>query len=94
MFCDTFNRLKYVSLCLRQPTIWVPTSSDTNWAVQSLTMVRGFKFCIKVEEGLYYPCSENKGTDQLRSFCEADLRLCFLPKHFVDFLMQWLMCFV
>ena len=26
---------------------------------------------------LYYPCSENKGTDQLRSYCEADLRLCF-----------------
>ena len=22
-------------------------------------------------------CSENKGADQLRSYCEADLRLCF-----------------
>ena len=30
----------------------------------------------KVEE-LYYACSENKGADQLRSYCEADLRLCF-----------------
>ena len=28
-------------------------------------------------EGLYYLCSENKGTDQLRGYCEADLRLCF-----------------
>ena len=28
-------------------------------------------------EELYYPCSENKGADQLRSYCEADLRLCF-----------------
>ena len=27
---------------------------------------------------LYYPCSENKGADQLRGYCEADLRLCFL----------------
>ena len=27
---------------------------------------------------LYYPCSENKGADQLRSYCEAGLRLCFL----------------
>ena len=26
---------------------------------------------------MYYPCSENEGTDQLRSCCEADLRLCF-----------------
>ena len=29
------------------------------------------------EEGLYYLCSGNKGADQLRSYCEADLRLCF-----------------
>ena len=27
--------------------------------------------------GLYYLCSENKGADQLRGYCEADLRLCF-----------------
>ena len=26
---------------------------------------------------LYYPCSENKGADQLSSYCKADLRLCF-----------------
>ena len=28
-------------------------------------------------EGLYYPYSENKGADQLRSYCAGDLRLCF-----------------
>ena len=26
---------------------------------------------------MYYPCSETKDADQLRSYCEADLRLCF-----------------
>ena len=26
---------------------------------------------------MYYLCSENKGNDQLCSYCEADLRLCF-----------------
>ena len=26
-----------------------------------------------------YPCSENKGADQLRGYREADLRLCFRP---------------
>ena len=26
---------------------------------------------------LYYTCSENKGADQLHSYCEANLRLCF-----------------
>ena len=26
---------------------------------------------------MYYLCSENKGADQLRSYREADLRLCF-----------------
>ena len=28
---------------------------------------------------MYYPCSENKDADQLRGYCKADLRLCFLP---------------
>ena len=40
-------------------------------------MARGLKFCIKKEEVLYYPSSENKGADQLRGYREADLRLCF-----------------
>ena len=26
---------------------------------------------------MYYPCSENKGADQLRGYREADLCLCF-----------------
>ena len=26
---------------------------------------------------MYYWCSEKKGADQLRGYCEADLRLCF-----------------
>ena len=40
-------------------------------------MARGLKFRTKIEEGLYFPCSENKGADQLRGYREADLRLCF-----------------
>ena len=35
------------------------------------------KFWIKEEEQLYYSSSENKGADQLRSYCETDLLLCF-----------------
>ena len=54
-----------------------PTRPDTNQAVESQKMIRGLKFRIKIEEGFYYPCSENKGADQLRSDCAADLRLCF-----------------
>ena len=64
-YCFAVQRHQ-MSLCVRKPTIWVPTRSDTNWAVQSSTV-----------EELYYPCSENKGADQLRSYCEADLRLWF-----------------
>ena len=30
-----------------------------------------------MEEELYYLCGENKGADQLCSYCTADLRLCF-----------------
>ena len=42
------------------------TRSDTNRPVQLQDMVRGQKVWIsKVEEFMYYPCSENKGADQL-----------------------------
>ena len=40
-------------------------------------MARCLIFRIQIEEGLYYPCSENKGADQLRGYSEADLRLVF-----------------
>ena len=62
---------------MRKPIIWVPTRSNTNRAVQSQKMVRGLKLWILKVEELYYLCSEKKGADQLRSYCEADLRLCF-----------------
>ena len=54
-----------------------PTRSDTNQAVQPQKMATGLKFRIKGEAGLYYPCSENEGADQLCSYHKADLRLCF-----------------
>ena len=62
---------------MRKPTIWFPTRSDTNQAVQLQKMARGLKFRIKKVEGLYDLYSENKGADQLRGYREADLRLCF-----------------
>ena len=60
-----------------KPTIWFPNKSDTNRSVQAQKRARSLKFRIKVEEELYYLISENKGADQLRRYCEADLRLCF-----------------
>ena len=42
------------------------TRSDTNHASQAQKMTRGWKFGIYKVEELYYLCSENKGTDQLR----------------------------
>ena len=62
---------------MRKPTFWFPTWSDTNRAVQLHKMARGLKFWIQIAEELYYPCSENKGADQLRGHREANLRLCF-----------------
>ena len=63
--------------CLVGKPTWFPNRSDTNRAVQSQKTARSMKFCIYEVEGLYYPCSENKGADQLRGYREADLRLCF-----------------
>ena len=80
-YCDINNKLTKVkhqmSRLVGKPTMWFPNRSDTNWAVQAQKMARDWKFWIQKVEELYYPCSENKGADQLRSYCEADLRLCF-----------------
>ena len=66
----------HMSHLVGKPT-WFPNRSDTNRAVQAQKRARSLKFRIIVEEELYYPSSENKGADQLRSYCESDLRLCF-----------------
>ena len=58
--------------------MWFPTRFDTNRPVQSQKRARSLKFRIQEEEEeVDYPCSENKGADQLRGYREADLRLCF-----------------
>ena len=62
---------------VRKPVSGFPTRSHTNRAVQPQKMARGLKFRIYEVEGLFYPCSENKGADQLRGYRAADLRLCF-----------------
>ena len=51
--------------------MWFPNMSDTNWPVKLQRMVRSLKFLDleSMVEELYYPCSENKGADQLRSYC-------------------------
>ena len=41
---------------------------------------------------MYYPYSENKGADQLRSYCAADLRLCFRICKNAGFLTTRLKC--
>ena len=62
---------------MRTPVFGFPTRSDTIRTVQPQKMARGLKFRILEVDGLYYPSSENKGADQLRSYCAADLCLCF-----------------
>ena len=69
-----------------------PTRSDTNQAAQFLNKARDLKFRIKEVEELYYPCSENKDTDQLCGYHEADLRLCFHIGKKNGFLMTRLIC--
>ena len=67
-----FNKIKLMSREARKPVM-----CDLNRSVQSQKQARCLKFWLSVGEELYYPNSENKGADQLRSYCEADLRLCF-----------------
>ena len=76
----------------RKQTFWFSTRSDTNQAVQLQQKARDLKFRIYKVEGMNYLCSENKGTDQLRRYPEADLRLCFHIMQNGRFLMTWLKC--
>ena len=46
-----------------------PSRSDTNQPVHSQEIARSLKFRIKEDEELRYPSSENKGADQLCSYC-------------------------
>ena len=47
---------------MRKPTLWVPTRSDTDRAIQSQKMVRGWKFWIwKWANGQKIYDSEKKG---------------------------------
>ena len=77
-----------------KPTMWFPNRSDTNRSVQAQKRARRLKFRILVEEELYYPSSENKGTDQLRGYREADLRLCFRICRLFFFFMRRLICLI
>ena len=60
-----------------KPTMLFMNWSNTNRSVQLQKMARILKFWILEEEGLYYLCSGNSGTDQLHGYSEAGLRLCF-----------------
>ena len=54
------------------------TRSDTNQAVHTQMIASSrLEISILSVKELYYLCSENIGADQLRSYREADLRLCF-----------------
>ena len=63
--------IDYLSRLVGKPTMWFPNRSDINQAAQSQKQARGLKFWIWKVEELYYPCSENKGADQLRVFVFA-----------------------
>ena len=76
---------------MRNPTVWFSNRSGTNQAVQAPKMARDWKFWIQKVEELQYPRSENKGTDHLCSYCEADLHL-FWHMQIVGFLITLLIC--
>ena len=58
----------YMSRLVGKPTMWFPNRSDTNRPVQVQKQARSLKFWIYKVEELYYPCSVNKGADQLRGY--------------------------
>ena len=70
---------------MRKAVFGVQTRSDINRPVQLQKMARSLEFQIYEGVELYYPNSENKGADQLCSYCKADLGLCLRIMHFFRF---------
>ena len=77
--CKNVYSQRLIYDAVRKPTIWVPTRSDTDLSVQSLKMVTGFNFNMRVEK-----------TKALISFAVTAKLICFLfsPMHIVGFLMR------
>ena len=67
-FILVFSNLRHLSHLVGKPTMLFPTRSDTNRDVQAQKQARSLKFWIYKVEELHYPCSENKGADQLRGY--------------------------
>ena len=74
---------------MRKPTIWVPTRSDTNQAVQPQKMAIGLYLSRRGINCTIY-VAKSKGADQLSGYREADLRLCFRPSILLVFLCSGL----
>ena len=74
---EVLENLREMSRLVGKPTMWFPTRTDINRPRESQKRARVLNFRIYLEEELYCRSSENKGADQLRSYCQADLRLCF-----------------
>ena len=74
-----FMYAHHLSHDARKPVFGVSDHVRHKPAYSPTEKARIFKFWVYVEQVLilYVLYSENKGADQLRSYCEADLRLCF-----------------
>ena len=62
---------------MRKQTVWVPTRADTKPGYTVTEDGQRLEILDLESRGIVHPCCENKGADKLRSYCEADLRLCF-----------------
>ena len=78
-FLSWFALYHQLSLDTKKPTGLFLSRCPTNQAAQPQKTARVCKFLNYKEKELYYSCSENKGTDQLRSY-----RICFRICSFHD----------
>ena len=68
IFHCKFGRLNQNQAC---STNNIALKQDNGWKLEILDLISRGSVTV------YYPCSENKGADQLPSYCKADLHLCF-----------------
>ena len=78
---------------MRKRTTWIPNRSDTIRTVYEQKNARALYLLDLESRGTYYPCSENKSADLFRSYCDADLRLCFRLRRFLVLWCSGSFCF-
>ena len=87
--CGSYKPMPYKPLHEKNNNLGFRPGPTQNGLYSHRRWLEAVNFGFRKPKKLYYPCSANKGADQLHSYCEADLRLYFHQCRFFFFARQF-----